>query len=67
MSLKSRIKNLLITLDQVLLSVLTLGEASPRQTCSAAAWNMEQRGRLFWFDPHHCEFSYINETTRGFT
>ena len=62
--------NFLICLDQLLLSVLTLGEASPWQTCSAAAWNMERKGRFFgfWrpcidaiFGVNHCHTRYDTE------
>ena len=46
MSLRQRILNLLIALDQLAWVVLTLGKGSPDETISAAAWRMEQQGKL---------------------
>ena len=46
MSLRQRILNLLIALDQLTWVVLTLGKGSPDETISAAAWRMEQQGKL---------------------
>ena len=71
-----RVKNGLLCWDQLLLSVLTLGESNPWQTCSAAAYNMERQGRFFgfwrpvidavmWRDPQHCKTSYENELLRA--
>ena len=46
MSLRQRILNLLIALDQLAWVVLTLGKGSPDETIIAAAWRMEQQGKL---------------------
>ena len=46
MSLRQRILNILIALDQLAWVVLTLGKGSPDETISAAAWRMEQQGKL---------------------
>ena len=73
MTRTQRLLNFLITVDQLLFSVITLGRASPDETMSAAAWRLEQKGKwqgkffrpiidtLFWFDPRHCAMSYISE------
>jgi hypothetical protein len=62
----------MIAVDQLLYSIITLGYASPIETMSAAAYRLEQEGRLvgkifrplidclFWFDPLHCHVSYMN-------
>lgn len=44
--MKRRIFNLLLALDQFLFCVLTLGNADPDESASAAAWRTEQKGRL---------------------
>ena len=44
--MKQRILSLLIALDQLAWVVLTLGKGSPDETISAAAWRMEQEGKL---------------------
>lgn len=44
--MKRRILNVLIAIDQLLWVVLTLGDGSPDETISAAAWRMEQQGKL---------------------
>lgn len=44
--MKQRILNLLIALDQLAWVVVTLGKGSPDETISAAAWRMEQEGKL---------------------
>lgn len=71
--MKRRLLHLLIALDQLVFVVITLGRARPDETMSAAAWRLDQRGRLagrifrplidhiFWFDPDHCRNSYMNE------
>ena len=46
MSLRQRILNILIALDQLAWVVLTLGKGRPDETISAAAWRMEQEGKL---------------------
>lgn len=44
--MKRRILNLLIAIDQLLWVVFTLGNGYPDETISAAAWRMEQQGKL---------------------
>ncbi|TSE33408.1 hypothetical protein LCC91_07645 [Tepidimonas taiwanensis] len=44
--MKQRLLNILIALDQLLWVVLTLGKGSPDETISAAAWRMEQQGKV---------------------
>lgn len=40
-----RLLNILISIDQALFVLLTLGAAHPDETPSAAAWRLEQEGR----------------------
>lgn len=69
-----RLLNFLVALDQFLHVVLTLGNAAPDETISAAAWRMEQenkwQGRLlrpvidFLFLPiekDHCYKAWLAE------
>jgi hypothetical protein len=70
MSIKQRILNLLISLDQFIFCLVCLGHSYPNETASACAWRMEQTSRLsgrifrplidtlFFFDPEHCRVSY---------
>ena len=44
--MKQRILNLLIALDQLAWVIVTIGNGSPDETISAAAWRMEQQGKL---------------------
>ena len=44
--MSQRILNILISLDQLAYVLLTLGEGSPDETLSAAAWRTEQSGKL---------------------
>lgn len=44
--MKQRILNILIAIDQLLWVLLTLGKGSPDETVSAAAWRMEQQGKI---------------------
>lgn len=44
--LRRRTLNVLIAIDQLLWVVLTLGDGSPDETISAAAWRMEQQGKI---------------------
>lgn len=46
MSLRQRILNLLIALDQLAWVIVTLGKGKPDETISAALWRMEQEGKL---------------------
>ena len=71
--MKSRILNLLISLDQFAFSIITLGKAPPDETMSAAAYRLEQEGKwqgklfrpaidkLFFFDKFHCRSSFESE------
>ena len=44
--MKTRFLNVLVAIDQLLWVVFTLGKGSPDETVSAAAWRMEQQGKL---------------------
>lgn len=75
--MKRRILNLLISIDQLIYVVVTLGDGSPDETMSSAAWRLEQDGRLagklfrpvidtlFWFDKDHCQTSYESELIKA--
>lgn len=69
-----RILNVAIAVDQLLWTILTLGNGSPDETISAAAWRMEGQGKVagfilrplidFLFRPFerdHCRKAYISE------
>lgn len=68
-----RLLNIAIAADQMLWTLVTLGNGSPDETVSAAAWRMEQQGKLagrtlrrlidalFWFDREHCRKAYNAE------
>ena len=72
-----RVLNLLIAIDQLIYVVITLGNGHPDETMSAAAWRLEQEGKLsgrvfrplidalFWFDPQHCKTSFESEVARA--
>jgi len=74
--MKRRILNVLIAIDQLVYVLITLGNGSPDETLSAAAWRLEQAGRwqgklfrplidkLLWFDPEHCKKSFLAEVNR---
>jgi hypothetical protein len=72
--MRHRFINLLIALDQLAWVVLTMGKGMPDETISAAAYRMEQRGRLAGrvlrplidalfrpFERDHCLMSYKSE------
>jgi len=72
--MKQRLLNIAIALDQLLWVVLTLGKGMPDETISAAAYRMEQQGKLAGrvlrpiidalFRPlerDHCRLSYWSE------
>ena len=72
--MKQRILNLLIAIDQLAWVLLTLGKGKPDETISAAAYRMEQQGRLagkvlrpvidLLFRPlerDHCRLSFESE------
>lgn len=44
--MKQRILHLLIAIDQLAWVLVTLGKGHPDETISAAAWRMEQEGKL---------------------
>jgi hypothetical protein len=72
-SIKKRILNILIAVDQLAYVIITLGNGNPDETLSAAAWRLEKQGKIqgkilrpvidwiFWFDPMHCLNSYVSE------
>lgn len=74
--MKQRILNILIALDQLLWTLITLGKGKPDETISAALWRLELQGKiagklfrpvvdtLFWFDKNHCQQSYLSEINR---
>ena len=72
--MKQRILNILIALDQLAWVLLTLGKGHPDETISAAAWRMEQQGKLagrilrplidalfFPLEREHCRLSFESE------
>jgi hypothetical protein len=72
-SIKKRLLNILIAVDQLIYVLITLGNGNPDETLSAAAWRLEKQGKIqgkilrplidwiFWFDPLHCLNSYTSE------
>ena len=71
--MKQRILNLLISFDQFIFSLITLGASSPDETISAATWRLEQEGKwqgilfrpiidtILFFDKEHCKTSFESE------
>lgn len=71
--MKQRILNILICLDQLVFSILTLGSSYPDETISAAAYRLELDDKIqgkvfrplidliFFFDKEHCKESYWSE------
>jgi hypothetical protein len=72
--MRQRLLNLLIAIDQLLWVLLTIGDGMPDETISAAAWRMEQQGKLagrvlrpiidalFWpIERDHCRQSFESE------
>jgi len=71
--MKQRLINILISLDQFLFCIITIGSSHPDETASAAAYRLEKQGRLpgyifrplidilFFFDLDHCEKAYDGE------
>lgn len=45
-SIRRRVLHVLIAIDQLAWVVLTMGDGSPDETISAAAWRMERQGKL---------------------
>ena len=76
--IRRRLKNFLISLDQVGLQLVTLGHADPKETMSSAAWRAKKDGRLARFfvpvidliflifvqERDHCRLSYEAEIER---
>ena len=78
--LKRRVLNFLISLDQFLFNIVTLGDSNPDETASAAAWRLEQEGRLAgkifrplidWLfsrlEKQHCYLSWMTEVNNAIT
>lgn len=76
--ISSRIKNLLIAIDQLLWVVLTLGRGNPDETISAASYRLEQQEKIvgkilrptidFLFkiiEDQHCYKSFLSEVNRS--
>ena len=76
--MKQRILNLLIALDQLAWVIITLGKGYPDETISAAAWRMEQQGKIagrvlrplvdLLFRPlerDHCYRAWLSEVQRS--
>lgn len=71
--MRTRILNIAIAFDQFIFSILTLGSSAPDETMSAAAYRLEQQGKLagrifrplidtlFFFQPHHCRLAHESE------
>ncbi|TSE34714.1 hypothetical protein [Tepidimonas charontis] len=78
MGVQQRIINVLIALDQLAWVLLTLGRGHPDETISAAAWRMEQQGKIagrvfrplvdLLFRPiekDHCYKAWLSEVQRA--
>lgn len=76
--MNQRIKNILISFDQLLLTLATLGASSPDETISAAAYRWEQQKKPYGnplrvtidfvaspFEKNHCFLSYVSEVNRS--
>lgn len=74
--MRQRILNVLIALDQLAWVLVTFGNGSPDETISAAAYRMEQQGKLagrvlrplidavfFPLERDHCRLSYESEVS----
>ncbi len=74
--MKRRVLNILICLDQLAFSLITLGHSSPDETISAGLWRMESQGKwagklfrpvvdaLFFFDQNHCLSAWQSERNK---
>jgi hypothetical protein len=75
-----RTRNLLVSLDQLFGSVVSLGDAYPDETPSSYAWRLERKGRFFgvlfrppidWLffvlrgQEDHCRKAYQQEGSRS--
>ena len=69
--MRHRLLILLIAIDHLALAVITLGYCHRGETISAAAWSLEQNGKLqgkvsrpvidwlfTWIERDHCQVSY---------
>ena len=76
--MKQRLLNVLIALDQLAWVIITLGKGYPDETISAAAWRMEQQGKIagrvlrplvdLLFRPlerDHCYRAWLSEVQRS--
>jgi hypothetical protein len=76
--MRQRLLNLAIAIDQLAWVILTLGKGYPDETISAAAWRMEQQGKLagrvlrplidLLFRPiekDHCYKAWLSEVQRS--
>lgn len=76
--MKRRLLHLLIAIDQLAWVVLTLGNGSPDETISAAAWRMEQQGKIAGrvlrplvdllflpIEKDHCRKAWLSEVHRS--
>jgi hypothetical protein len=74
MTIKRRILNVLISFDQFIFSVITLGWSFPDETISSALYRYEQKGSRFahygrrfvdwlftYIEDNHCYQSYLAE------
>ena len=70
-----RILNILISIDQLILSLITLGSAYPDETISSYAYRCEKLNKrfgfarpiidkVFFWDPQHCRKAYLAEVFR---
>lgn len=71
-----RIKNFLISIDQLTWVIITLGAGNPDETISSAAYRYERMGYrwgrwarktidfIFFWEPEHCRLSYESEIYR---
>ena len=76
--MKQRILNILIATDQWFWVFLTLGKGHPDETISAAAWRMEQQGKIAGrvfrplidalarpIEKDHCYQAWLSEVQRS--
>ena len=72
--MKQRILIVLIAIDHFALAIATLGHCKRAETISAAAWSLEQNGKLAgrvfrpfidwlftWIERDHCYVSWMSE------
>ena len=77
-ALKTRFLNVLIAVDQLLWVLVTLGKGHPDETISAAAWRMEQQGKIagrvlrplidllfLSIERDHCRNAWLSEVQRS--